>query len=193
MLQLGNGGATGSLSAVGAISLGGSGGLVFSRSNNMVQGVDFGGPISGAGSIIQIGPAQVILTTSNGYTGTTTINGGTLQLGTGVNGQDGSLPGTSSVLNNGTLAYNLAGSQTASYSISGNGSVTMLGPGLLTLATTETYTGDTTVSGGTLLLTAGGTGYGNIIGALTINQGGTVIVGRTTSSATTAHPSHFPI
>ena len=126
MLQLGNGGATGSLSAVGAISLGGNGGLVFSRSNNMVQGVDLGGPISGGKYYPDRPEAAVILTTSNGYTGTTTINGGTLQLGTGVNGQDGSLPGTSSVLNNGTLAYNLAGSQTASYSISGNGSVTML-------------------------------------------------------------------
>jgi fibronectin-binding autotransporter adhesin len=176
-LQLGNGGAAGSLPPSGAISLGGSGTLVFSRSNGMVQGIDFGGPINGAGNVVQNGPGVVVVTMSNGYTGATAINGGTLQLGAGQSGQDGSLSGTSGVADNGTLAYNLAGSQTAAYSISGSGSVTMSGPGLLALATTNTYTGGTTVNGGTLVLAAGRTGLGQIRGALTINPGGAVICG----------------
>ncbi len=180
MLQLGNGGATGSLSPSGAITLGGNGTLAFSRSDNIVQGVDFSSsPINGAGSVVQNGPGAVVLTTSNGYTGTTNINGGTLQLGTGASGQDGSLDGTSAVNNYGTLAYNLYGSQTAAYSIGGYGSVEKAGPGLLTLTTTNNYTGGTTVNGGTLSLnhSADGTGIGNIVGTLTINQGGTVVLG----------------
>ena len=79
-LQLGDGGATGSLSPSSAIVLGGNGVLAFSRSNNVVQGVDFSGsPISGAGSLVQNGPGALIFTANNNYIGTTTISGGTLQ------------------------------------------------------------------------------------------------------------------
>ena len=80
-----------------------------------------------------------------------------------------------------TLAYNLYGSQTAAYSIGGYGSVEKAGHGLLTLTTTNNYTGGTTVNGGTLSLNHGadGTGIGNIVGTLTINQGGTVVLGAT--------------
>jgi fibronectin-binding autotransporter adhesin len=172
-LQLGNGGATGSLPPSGAITLGGNGVLAFSRSNSAVQGVDFGGPISGAGSLVQNGPGAVVLTTSNGYTGTTTINGGTLQLGTGGSGQDGSIPNTSGVNNNGTLAYDLYGSQTVAYLISGGGSLEKAGPGLLTLVTPNTFTGGTTVNGGTLQLNTGNGGAGALASpTITVNAGG---------------------
>ena len=79
--------------------------------------------------MVQNGPGLVVLTTSNGYTGMTNINGGTLQLGTCASGQDGSLPGTNGVNNNWTLAYNLYGSQTTAYSIGGVGGVEKAGPG----------------------------------------------------------------
>ena len=170
MLQLGNGGSTGSLSPSGAITLGGNGTLAFSRSDTPVQGVDFGGPINGGGSVTQNGPGAVIFTTSNGYTGTTTINGGTLQLGTGASGQDGALTGTSGVGNNGTLAYNLYGNQSVAYAISGGGSLEKSGPEVLTLTTLQSYTGGTTVNGGTLALTVGGQS-GTLQGTLTINPG----------------------
>ncbi len=176
MLQLGNGGAAGSLSPSGAITLGGNGVLAFSRSNSAVQGVDFGGPVSGAGSVVQNGPGAVVLTTSNGYTGTTTINGGTLQLGTGLSGQDGSLTGTSGVNNNAALVYNLYGNQTVAYSIGGMGSLDKAGPGLLTLVTTSNYTGGTTVNGGTLQLNVNGDftgGFGGLASpTITVNAGG---------------------
>ncbi len=178
-LTLGNGGATGSLSPSSSISLGSNGQLTFSRSNTMTQGVDFSSsPINGGGNVVQNGPGALIFTTSNGYTGLTTINGGTLQLGTGLSGQDGSLPGTNGVNNNSTLAYNLYGSQTTAYSITGGGSVEKSGTGSLTLTYTNSFTGGTTVNAGRLVLaTSADTGVGIIQGTLTINPGGTVILG----------------
>ncbi len=176
ILQLGNGGATGSLSPSSSITLGVNGQLVFSRSNSVVQGVDFSGsPINGAGSVMQNGPGALILNTSNGYTGTTTINGGTLQLGTGASGQDGSIANTSGVNDFGTLAYNLFGSQTVAYQISGAGNLEKAGPGALTLTTSNSYTGGTVVDGGTLNLSFGNGGTGTLRDGLTINPGATVV------------------
>ena len=56
--------------------------------------------------------------------------------------------------------------------VSGSGSLAQNGSGNLTLSAFNTYTGGTTVNAGTLTLTAGGTGAGNIVGTLTINPGG---------------------
>jgi fibronectin-binding autotransporter adhesin len=108
-------------------------------------------------------PGMLTLTNSNTYSGPTTIvNGGTLQLGTGVPGQDGSINNTSQVWVNGpgtgTLVYDLAGSQTAAYplGITGNAvlSVVKNGPGTLTLSGTHNlYTNGTIVANGTLIAT----------------------------------------
>jgi autotransporter-associated beta strand protein len=102
-LQIGAGGATGSLSANSAII--DNGALQFSRSNTMTQGNDFSGfSISGTGGIIQAGSGKVVLTSSNGFTGTTIVSSGTLQIGSG--GASGSLPSGSAITDNGTLAFN---------------------------------------------------------------------------------------
>ena len=77
-LQIGNGGSTGSLSASSVIS--NSGVLAFSRNNTMTQGTDFSsGAISGTGSLVQLGPGNLILTNNN-YTGATTVAGGGLYI-----------------------------------------------------------------------------------------------------------------
>ena len=123
--------------------------LSFNRSDN------YGGPvansISGNG-ILEVAGGSLALTGSNTYSGAMFVNGGTLQLGTGQNGQDGSINNTSSVNNTTALAYNLYGNQTAPYSISGGGNLTKLGPGQLALAGNNGYTGTTTVSAGGLYL-----------------------------------------
>ena len=93
---------------------------------------------------------MVTLTATNTYSGTTTISGGTLQLGTGAAGQDGSIGGTSGVTDNAMLVYNVAGSQTASYSIGGSGNLSMIGSGTLVLAGSNGYGAATTVSKGVL-------------------------------------------
>ena len=84
-LQLGNGGATGSLSTSSPIAFGNTyqlaPTLAFSRNNTITQGTDFSGSgITGAGNVNQLGPGLLVLTASNSYTGNTTISGGSVQL-----------------------------------------------------------------------------------------------------------------
>ena len=72
-LQLGSGGASGSL--VGNVANNGS--LVFNRSDN----VAFPGIVSGSGSLTQAGAGTTLLTANNPYTGATTVAAGTLAIG----------------------------------------------------------------------------------------------------------------
>ena len=168
-LQIGGGGASGSLSPASAITNNGT--LNFSRSDNIVQGVDFGAAgISGSGQLVQLGPGMLTLTASNTYSGLTTISSGTLQLGTGLPGQDGSINNTNGLTNNGTLAYNLAGSQTASYAISGGGDLVKAGSGTLLLGGTNSYGNGTTLTGGTLV-SANAVALGGNTAPVTINNG----------------------
>jgi fibronectin-binding autotransporter adhesin len=90
-LQLGNGGASGSI--IGDVVNNGT--LAINRSDTYT----FGGVISGAGAFAQIGTGTTILTAANTYTCGTTISSGTLQLGNG--GSTGALVG--SVTNNATF------------------------------------------------------------------------------------------
>ena len=109
---------------------------------------DSSGP--GSSGFIKQGNGLLLLTASNIYTGATELDSGTLQLGTGQNGQDGSIATTSGVADNAGLVYDLAGSQTAAYAISGTGTLTMDGPGQLVLSGVNTYSGGTFVTNGQL-------------------------------------------
>jgi fibronectin-binding autotransporter adhesin len=105
------------------------------------------------GGITLTGNGMMMLTGSNTYNGSTAINGGTLQLGSGASGQDGSINSTSGVGDYSALVYNLFGNQTARYSIGGNGSLTKLGAGTLNLSgSASSYSGGTFVSAGVLQL-----------------------------------------
>ncbi len=121
-----------------------------------------------------------VLTGMNTYAGATTISGGTLQLGTGQNGQDGSINASSGVAisSGAAMVYNLYGNQTAPYAFSGSGSIIKLGPGALTIG--GNTSGPITVGAGSLYLnnynggttisvssaaTLGGTGTANPIAA----------------------------
>ena len=76
-LQLGDGGASGSLYALGYIQ--NDGNLTINRNNAAVQGVDFGGGyITGAGSFTQAGSGTTTLNLGNNYSGTTTVSAGKL-------------------------------------------------------------------------------------------------------------------
>ncbi|MEI6603660.1 MAG: autotransporter-associated beta strand repeat-containing protein [Verrucomicrobiota bacterium] len=81
VLQLGNGGATGSLNSGSNVSIAASGTLAFNRNGPLTQSADFGA-ISGAGGITQVGTGTTILSAINTYTGSTAITSGVLKFAT---------------------------------------------------------------------------------------------------------------
>ena len=115
--------------------------------------------------LTKVGTGTLTLTGENTYTGETTINDGTLQLGNG--GTTGSITGN--VANNGILAFNRSDVVTFGGVISGAGSVQQNGIGTTVLIGNNTYTGGTIINGGTLQLGNGGTA-GSITGTV-LNNG----------------------
>ncbi len=117
-----------------------------------------GGAMSGASDLTISGTGLLVSTAANSYTGATTIGSGTMQLGTGQAGLDGSLATNGVNINTGAaLVYDLAGSQTAGYPFTGGGSLSKLGTGTLTLSVSSaSLTGNTTVNAGTLALNVSG-------------------------------------
>ena len=114
-----------------------------------------GGGYSRTLAIVKSGSGKLTLAGSpynltNAWTGGTTINGGTLQIGDGT--LNATLPGN--VTDNATLAFNVANGTTNTYGgvISGTGNVNCVGLGAMILngTTANTYTGTTTVSAGVL-------------------------------------------
>ncbi len=85
-LQIGNGGTTGSI--IGNVTNDGI--LVFDRSDS----VTFGGVISGTGSLVKQGAGTLTLPATNSYTGTTTVNAGSLIV-------DGTIASAQTVVNPG--------------------------------------------------------------------------------------------
>jgi fibronectin-binding autotransporter adhesin len=157
----------GTLSGTGNINMGGA-----ALSVNGLANAAYGGVMSNTpGSFIYLGPATLMLNGVNLYTGGTTINGGIVQLGTGLlppggdlainspgifdlNGHNqtiGALSGNGNMtLGAGTVTMNTAKTSTYSGAISGGGAVIFQGPGMLTMLGPNSYLGGTTVSGGTL-------------------------------------------
>jgi autotransporter-associated beta strand protein len=118
----------------------------------LVSGSLFDYNVTGA-SISKAGNGILALTGTNTYTGPTTINGGTLQLGNG--GMTGSISSSSAVTDNGALAFDRSDTSpgyTFSNTISGSGSLVQLGNGTVVLSGTNGYTGGTTVNAGTLVV-----------------------------------------
>ena len=111
---------------------------------------------------------QLTLPGNNPYTGTTTIGGGTLQVGAG--GTTGSL-GTGNVANNGILTFNRSDNFTVPNAISGSGSLFKQGAGALTLSGANSFTGGLTVQAGSVALT--GEIANNAANTVTVNSGAT--------------------
>jgi len=93
------------------------------------------------------GLGVTILIGGNTYTGGTTINAGTLQIGD--SGTSGSIAGN--VTDNATFAFNRSDSVTFSGVISGTGALVQMGPGTLTLTGDNSYGGGTTINTGASL------------------------------------------
>lgn len=198
-LQVGTGGASGTVN--GDIANGGT--LVFNRSDVF----DYGGKISGAGSVVQQGPGTLTLGGANSHTGGTRINGGVLAVGA-----DGALGAATGPLafDGGTLRLNagfdLAASRAitlgagggtvdtqgftskVAQSIGGTGAFTKTGAGTLVMAANNAYSGGTTIAEGTLQLGDGGTAggiQGKVLnnGTLAINRSDAVEIAGTISGS----------
>ena len=80
----------------------------------------------GATALTKAGPATLILTGNNTYSGPTTIGAGTLQVGDGGTGRLGTGP----VADNSALVFNLSGPSAFGGAINGPGSLTQAGAGI---------------------------------------------------------------
>jgi fibronectin-binding autotransporter adhesin len=184
MLQLGNGGASGSI--VGNVA--NSGVLAFNRSDIAI----FNGIVSGTGRLEQQGIGTLILSGANSYAGGTAINGGTLRiasdgnLGAPVGGlgfAGGTLQTTADIMSNRTIS--LAGGGTIltdggttlilNGAIVGTGGLGKAGAGTLLLTGANSYGGGTAIDAGTLQLGNGGA-TGAIVGNVFNN--GTLVLNR---------------
>ena len=107
---------------------------------------------SAGGSLAKLGSGTLTLTGNNTYSGQTTVQVGTLRLGTG--GTTGSIAGDVAVASVATLVIDRSDDRTIYTALSGTGGVTKLGTGRLTLAGNSSFTGTTTVTAGTLSIEA---------------------------------------
>lgn len=159
-LKVGNGATSGALSA-GVVT--NNGGLIFNRSDVITPN----NQIIGTGSVSQIGSGTVIFTSTNTYSGGTSITAGsTLQMGNG--GTTGQL-GTGAISNNGSIVVNRSDlSAVIGGVISGTGTLTQAGAGRVSLNSANSYTGATIITGGTLFTaTLANGGSNSNIGAST--------------------------
>lgn len=106
--------------------------------------------IGGSGTLTKTTGGTVTLTGANTYTGNTTIQTGTLEIGAG--GTVGSLASGSAIINNSVLSFNRSDAATVANTISGNGLITQAGTGTLTLSGTNTnFAGAVAVNAGSTL------------------------------------------
>jgi autotransporter-associated beta strand protein len=209
-LQLGNGGAAGS---VGSTSIINSGNLEFNRTDSVTAGY----AISGNGSVTQSGSGTLSLTGTNTYTGATRFNAGTVSFNSLSNFGNGTVLS----FNGGALSWNAVTTDISTRTVTiaaggatlntngndvtlansigngGAGGLTKAGAGTLTLNGTS-YTGATTVTGGTLVTNgsvAGGatvsiggilSGTATYSGTINVNAGGIIAPGNSVGTITTA-------
>lgn len=174
ILQLGDGGTTGSIAG----NVADNSALAFNRSDT----VTFAGAISGGGNVIQMGGGNLILTANNTYTGGTVIAAGTLT------GSATSF-GTGAITDKAALVIDQPGDAAFANAIAGTGSFTKQGAGRLDYTGTGTLTGTTTVAAGLLSVNgslaasavtvqSGATLGGNgMVGAVTALSGGAIAPG----------------
>ena len=157
-LNLGSGGAAGSIGSSSGLRVDAGSIFATNRSDTITQGVNF--PlITGGGGFIKAGNGTTIFTLVNTYTGSTTISSGTLQMGDG--GTGGSLGPSSSISVGSGATFAINRSNTANQAssgggfraISGAGGFTQMGSGTTNLTLNNTYTGPTSVLGGALNIT----------------------------------------
>lgn len=135
------------------------------------------GKITGTGLVRQEGIGTTIFTNVHTYSGATTINKGTLQLGDG--GTTGSITSDSIIVNqNGTLAFNRNNEYAYGGIISGKGFVIQQGTGTTIFTNAHTYIGETKIADGILQIGNGGTTGSIASNIVSIQDAGTLSFNR---------------
>ncbi len=161
------------ISGVGGLNKTGTGTLTLSAVNSYtgITAVNAGTlQLSGSGTL-------------GGITGSTTVSGGTLDLGATSQTQNGGVTLSGGTIQNGTLSSSgtfALSNGTVSAVLAGSGGVAKTGADTVTLSGANTYTGGTTVSAGTLQLSGSGT-LGSTSGSTTVS-GGTLDLGGTSQT-----------
>ena len=99
-LRVGDGGGTGSLSVLSTLSVAAGANLVFDRSDQMTQGVDFSGMAITGGGNLELRGGPLVLNADNSYLGTTKVEGGILE----VNGDQSAATGAVTIASGAKLA-----------------------------------------------------------------------------------------
>ena len=143
----------------------------------------WGGAISGSGALTKAGSSTLTLAGNNSYAGSTTISGGTLQLGNGT--ASGSLGG-GAISNSGTLfLYRSDTALNISSVISGSGGIlvgvdaTPANDSRVTLSAVNTFTGGITIrSGGLRITNSNALGNPSIAKTIALNKNGAALLPR---------------
>jgi len=166
-LQVGNGGTSGSIGSGFVNLVANNSSIAFKKSDLTVVG----NQVIGLGSLVQSGNGTLVLTGNNSYSGGTVVSAGKLQLNGG-----GTL-GSGSVLigQDRSLILNHSIATTLDNNIGGLGNLSVTGSSTSTLGGIGSYTGYTAISGGNLSLGSVGSLTGG--GAITVSNGGTLLLG----------------
>ena len=165
VLQIGNGGSTGSLGTGNTTN---NGTLIFNRANSLT----YSGAISGTGAVT-VASGNITLTGNNNYSGGTTVsNGATLNIGNG--GANANLAAGSPVLNNGFMKFNSTTPITIrgfAANISGTGNFEIAGTGKVSFDGAKLYTGWTLIDPGATLQVSVGNEWPGMAGPPITNNG----------------------
>ncbi|MBB3571829.1 autotransporter outer membrane beta-barrel domain-containing protein [Rhizobium sp. BK491] len=142
--------------------------------------------LTGAGQLVKTDLGTLVLSGSNGYTGGTAINGGTLQISADTNlgassgalsFDSGILRTTAAIVSDRSVTLNAGGGTfdtldtlTLNGSIGGGGALTKTDVGTLVLSGANTYTGGTMINGGVIEVAADAN-LGDAAGALAFDSG----------------------
>lgn len=167
VLQMGNGGTTGTISSNGNLTIGSGGKFVVNRSDS----VTLSNVINGSGAFEQAGTGTTILGAhSSNFNGDIFVNAGTLNFGGGVSGAG---IGSGTITNNATVVFQRTSGSIMGNVFLGTGTLIFRGSSKVFLSNDNTsYAGDTTIESGARLqfgVSSNSYATGSIAGAITNN------------------------
>jgi len=132
------------------------------------------GYLTGSSGLVKRGTGTLILANAglNDYAGTTTISGGTLQIG--ANDSSGNLPNAGNVGNDGSLVFARNDDVSVNNPISGSGAFIHAGSGSLLLNGASSFSGPALVTNGGTLKVGDSSALGTGAGATTVAAGATL-------------------